>query len=744
MNPVSPHQPDKARTHVRVALPIPVHKLFTYEIPADLAATIRPGSRVEVPFGRRIMSGIAVEFTGPGAVSGIKPVRRIADTWLTPELMRLTAWIASYYGCSFGEAAQSVLPPALRRSRTVRRSRYRVTLRGDMSDTTLERTLARAPKQLALARALRNAAGNAPVESIVKEWGYSSAVIRGLEDKGVVTVAPGEERSPLAALEKEVLELTAEQQSALSAMVRSVGSRSFDAFLLHGVTGSGKTEIYLRLAGRVLADGGGCIVLVPEISLLPQAIARYRKVFGDELAVLHSRLTGAERYAIWERIERGDARIVLGPRSALFSPVKQLRLVIVDEEQDESYKQDEKPRYNARNVALMRGKFENLTVVLGSATPSAESFHLASERKYTLCNLTHRVGGTPMPGIKIIDMREEEMEGGILSRTLLEKLDASIHGGYQSILFLNKRGHARYVQCRACGWVPQCPECDISLTYHRVGAALRCHFCGYTMRAVTHCPECASPNLLFSGFGTQRIELDLKGLFPGVRILRMDADTTRGKTGHQNVLERFSTGRYQVLLGTQMVTKGHHFPGVHMVGVLSAEEELNFPDFRSAERSFHQLIQVSGRAGRDSKRGEVLVQTYIPDHSVFAHLLSHDYTGFMKEELAVRKKLCYPPYTRLAAALCSAKEAPLANAVMSEWTRRLRRESPTRGLIILGPTPPLLPRLRGRYREQVLIKGDLTARAKQRALELFELVVSEIRGGSSVDIKWDVDPHSFY
>jgi primosomal protein N' (replication factor Y) len=743
MKQQEPSPASRAR-YVKVALPLPVSKLFTYEVPDELSETLLPGRRIIVPFGNRIMSGIAVELASTSDVPDIKHVRAAADTFLSPDLMRLTEWIASYYGCTFGEAAQSVLPPSMQQSKSVKRLRYCVSLSSELPFAEQEQLLARAPKQLALLRALSAAGGNVPMESIVKEWGYSMAVLRGLEERSLVSAALPRDSSPLDSLEKEVLRLTGEQQTALTAMKRAVQKRAFAVFLLHGVTGSGKTEIYLRLANDVLAAGGGCIVLVPEISLLPQAIARYRKVFGDALAVIHSRLTGPERHGIWQSVERGDARIVLGPRSALFSPVRNLRLIIVDEEQDESYKQDEKPRYNARNTALMRGKFEKCIIVLGSATPSAESFHLANQNKYETCTLSRRIGDISLPRIRIIDMRAEESESGIFSHSLLEKLEECVGSGYQSILFLNKRGHARFIQCRACGWVPRCTNCDISLTYHRVGAVLRCHFCGFTRRAVTHCPECASPNLLFSGFGTQRIELDLKGLFPGLRILRMDADTTRGRDGHRKVLEQFSTGRFHVLLGTQMITKGHHFPGVHFVGVLSAEEELNFPDFRSAERTFHQLVQVSGRAGRENRRGEVLVQTFIPDHNVFKYLLANDYNGFMADELSVRKKLSYPPFTRLISALCTGKDPAVLGAVMAEWTNRLRAEFRTSGIVILGPAPPLIPRLKGRYREQILLKGGLSGDEKMRALQLFEHVSVGMKGGRSVDLKWDVDPSSFY
>jgi primosomal protein N' (replication factor Y) len=733
----------RIRTYARVALPIPVHKLFTYEVPAELAGSILPGSRVDVPFGRRILSGIAVEISAEGEAFDTKNIRAVSDTYLPPELMRLTEWVASYYGCSFGEAAQSVLPPSLKKSSGGRRTAPGAMLIAVETGAGGEEGLARAPKQRALLQALREA-GGVSLECALGEWGYSRACVEGLKGRGLVAVETRAATSPLDTLERDVLDLTEPQRTVLAPIEEAIRNETFSVFLLHGVTGSGKTEVYIRAARFALSRGGGCIVLVPEISLLPQAIARYRKHFRDEIAVIHSRLSGAERHAVWEALASGSCRIVLGPRSALFSPVRNLRLVIVDEEQDESYKQEEKPRYHARNVALMRGKFEHLTVVLGSATPSSESYRQAARDAYVRLNLPRRIRDVPMPRVELIDMRREEPENGIFSHPLLERLDTCVRGGYQALLFLNKRGHARFVQCRACGWVPQCANCDISLTYHRVGAALRCHYCGFALRAVTQCPECGSPNIYFSGFGTQRIELDLRGLFPGLRILRMDADTTKGKEGHRRILEQFSTGRHQVLLGTQMVTKGHHFPGVHLVGVLSAEEELNFPDFRSAERTFQQLVQVSGRAGREARRGEVLVQTYIPDHTVFSYLESHDYDGFMAEELAVRRKLNYPPFSRLVSALCTGKDQAVLGAVTEEWAGELRRMFREKRVDVLGPAPPLVARLKGRFREHILLKGSLSLRDKTDALESFERVASGRRGGRAVELKWDVDPQSFY
>jgi len=519
--------------------------------------------------------------------------------------------------------------------------------------------------------------------------------------------------------------------------------------LLYCITGSGKTEVYLRAARHALANGGGCIVLVPEIGLLPQATSRYRRMFGDQVAIIHSRLTGSERFEIWDRVEKGELRIVVGPRSAVFMPVVNLQMIIVDEEQDDSYKQDDKPRYHARSVALMRGKLEGLTVVLGSATPSAESLCQSIDKKYTSLRLPERAQGSALPRIEIVDMRAVESgKANFFSPRLVDRLERNINEGHQSIVFLNKRGHARFVQCNACGWVANCQNCDISLTFHRVDNLLKCHFCGFTRSAVSRCDKCGSARLFFSGVGTQRVELDLNALFPGAEVLRMDADTTSGKRGHQRILEEFSTGNYPILLGTQMVTKGHHFPGVSLVGVLYAEEGLNFPDFRSAERTFQILTQVAGRAGRGDQPGDVIVQTYMPEHYVFKHLQTHDYDGFMGEELEVRRSLRYPPYSRIVLASCSSTNPDVLRVVMAQWAERMRcllaDPIAARRIDILGPAPPLIPRIKNRYREQILIKGRLTGAQKSGVRALLGEVLKGNRGGGSVELRWDVDPESFF
>ncbi|NIM19265.1 MAG: primosomal protein N' [Candidatus Latescibacteria bacterium] len=737
--------PTRAATFVKVALPIPVDTLFTYEVPQEFAGSVFVGSRVEVPLGKRVLSGLVLGVSDKSDFPKTRAIQSVADGYLNPSLVELAKWIASYYGCSLGESAHALLPPRAGPSKA--RSRFEGVARLTRSGGALEeaeRSLTRANRQLALLRALNIAGGGAPLDVIVSEWGYPRTVLKNLVEKGFVLLEPEKVISPLESIEREVKRLNASQKKALESVEKSIAAGGFSPFLLHGVTGSGKTEVYLRAARYALSQNGGCIVLVPEIGLLPQATTRYRRLFGKGIAIIHSRLNRAERLRMWKQIEDGKCRLVLGPRSAIFSPVKNLKLIIVDEEQDDSYKQEDKPRYHARSVALMRGKYENLTVLLGSATPSAESLHQADSGRYEYLVLPERVGGTEMPRIHLIDMREEPARSGFFSKVLIERLEASISAGQQSIIFLNKRGHARFVQCGACGWVARCRNCDISLTYHRIGRRLLCHFCGYDEAAPSRCRVCGERRLFFSGVGTQRVELELQGLFPGVGILRMDADTTGGKRGHRKILEAFSTGRYPVLIGTQMVTKGHHFPGVSLVGVLHAEEGLNFPDFRSAEKTFQILAQVSGRAGREGRGGNVIVQTFMPEHHVFKFLQAHDYAGFMREELKVRKLLKYPPFSRIILASLSSANQRALKRVVSKWTRDIREVFPRGKADILGPSPPVIARVKNRYREQVLIKGRFSSENKQAALTAFERITAREEGGRSVELRWDIDPESFY
>ncbi len=736
----------------RVVLPIPVDQPFTYQIPDSLLGRVSVGCRVEVPFGKRELSGVVVDLMEKSDVARTRAIREVAEVFAPPALLELARWIASYYGCSRGEAMQSVLPPSMRRAKVKPKPTgvLRIvdeSLRhgGETGDAyaAARSSLARAKRQFALLTELVSADGEAAVPVILDEWGYAREVVDGLVARGIARIDPVEAASPLDALEARVEKLNDEQEGAHALVLDALRSREFRPMLIHGVTGSGKTEVYLRAARHVVEAGGGCIVLVPEIGLLPQATARYRRAFGDLVAIIHSRLTGPERFDIWERIERGEHRVVVGPRSAAFSPVHDLRLIVVDEEQDDSYKQDDKPRYHARAVALVRGKMENATVVLGSATPSAESMRWAREEKYASARLFERVAGGVLPEIEIVDMREPDARGSVLSPRLCEHIERTIGAGRQAIVFLNKRGHARTVQCSACGWVAMCKNCDVSLTFHRVDDRLKCHLCGFSRATPPSCDSCASRLLRYTGVGTQRVELELKSTFPGVGVLRMDADTTSGKEGHRRILEEFGSGHYPILLGTQMVTKGHHFPGVGLVGVVSAEEGLNFPDFRSAERTFQQLTQVAGRAGRADAAGRVVIQTYTPEHAVFRHLCAHDYDGFMDEELELRRNLGYPPYARLVLASCSGTDAAVLSSFMAAWAGALREDLPGRGVAVLGPSPPLVARVKNRFREQILLKGAISQSHKDDALSAFRRLAESRRGVRGIELRWDVDPESF-
>jgi primosomal protein N' (replication factor Y) len=745
MRPESTPPPNHRATFVKVALPIPIDTLFTYEVPVEFLGRVSIGTRVEVPLGRRIVGGVVFELAAESDYHPTRKIRNVTDVRLSPQLIEIARWIASYYGCSRGEAAHACLPPRVTRARRSEKLAGRLRLSAHIKSVDdVDRLFSRAAKQLALLKTLYQTGGEAPLETVCGEWGFSRAVVKGLLNKNAVRMVRETRASPLAGIDREVKELSGPQKTALDALAAALASDTFSPVLLHGVTGSGKTEIYLRAIRNVVTSGGGCIVLVPEIGLIPQATARYRRVFGDKLAIIHSRMTPVQRLEMWQKIESGGRRVVLGPRSAVFSPVRNLKMIVVDEEQDDSYKQEDKPRYHARSVALMRGKFENLTVLLGSATPSAESFHHAGRKRYRRLELPERVGGGEMPRMHLVDMRRESTEGGFFSKTLLDRLEANIKAGGQSIIFINKRGHARFIQCSACGWTAGCRNCDITLTYHRVGRKARCHFCGFTKTAPSRCEACGSSRLFFSGAGTQRVELDLQGFYPGVGILRMDADTTTGKRGHQRILEEFSTGKYAILIGTQMVTKGHHFPGVSLVGVLHAEEGLNFPDFRSAEKTFQILEQVSGRSGREGKLGEVVIQTFMPDHYLFSFLKNHDYSGFMREELAIREQLKYPPFSRIILASFSSTNKAALDRVVDGWMGEVRRLAAKGKADIMGPCPPLIPRVRNRHREHVLIKGDFSAADKQQMLAVFNEVAAASPNGRSVELRWDVDPESFY
>jgi len=528
--------------------------------------------------------------------------------------------------------------------------------------------------------------------------------------------------------------LTPDQQTAFDAVRGALASSTSARFLLHGVTGSGKTEVYLRCIEEALRMGRSALVLIPEIALIPQSTSRFRRRFGTKVAVLHSRLTGAQRAALWRGARSGEIRIVIGARSAVFVPLENLGIIVVDEEQDSSFKQEDKPRYNAVRAARFRAEHEGAVLLLGSATPSLETYEAARRGETGYLTLRSRPGGLEMPRVDIVDMRGRYE---IFSEELLRALEGCLARREQAVILLNRRGHANFVQCRSCGWIEQCPNCSISLTFHSRGQKLLCHYCGFRDDVPDACPRCGEYTIVHRGTGTERVEMELMNLLPGVKVARMDLDTTAGRAGHLAVLEKFSSGEKEVLLGTQMVAKGHHYPNVTLIGVLSADRGLHFPDFRAAEKTFRLLFQAAGRTGRGEKGGLVLIQTYAPEHFIYQCLARHDYERFAASELEIRGTLGYPPAGRLMLFTVSSRSRESAAGAAAEVAAALEKTLAGAAPGVLGPTPALIERLRGRYRFQILVKGSLDEPLRRRLLGAAR---ESLAGAKSIDLQWDVDP----
>lgn len=602
------------------------------------------------------------------------------------------------------------------------------------------------------------------VSDLADAAGVSPQVIRALAGKGGVEIRQvTEDRDPYAGRDfpaSEPLPLTAAQRAALDPIAEALERRLHDKFLLHGVTGSGKTEIYLQAIRICLSQGRQAVVLVPEISLTPQMVERFKSRFGDRVAVLHSRLSQGERYDEWRKIREGRAQVAIGARSAVFAPFSNIGLIVIDEEHETSYKQEESPKYHARDVAVERARMNGAAVVLGSATPSLESYAAATEGENGAGSLSairyialpERVGNRPLPEVRIVDMREELRLGNraMFSRALAEALRKRLRREEQTVLLLNRRGYSTFVMCRSCGHTCTCPHCDIALTYHRGSRNLRCHYCGYAEAEPESCPSCQSAYIRFFGTGTQKVEEALAETFPGIRVIRMDVDTTTAKGAHEKWLTMFRERKADVLLGTQMVAKGLDFPRVTLVGVLAADAALRLPDFRAAERTFQLLTQVAGRAGRHELPGEVIIQTYDPEHVSISSVSGHDYEGFVGQELKTRRLLGYPPYGRLISVTFSHESVPMLLSIGERFAKLLKERAAAAGwgsassehesgMDVLGPVPSPIPRLKDRYRYQCMVKyrGKLDAGALTAGV-LQELSEAAKRGGVVISV--DVDP----
>ncbi|MDO4902958.1 MAG: primosomal protein N' [Limosilactobacillus sp.] len=582
-----------------------------------------------------------------------------------------------------------------------------------------------------------------------RKTGISASTFNQGVNKGWLKKVPVEvyrtphaqEQSPNEHLQKP-LDLNADQQTAVDAISDAVHKKVNQTFLLQGVTGSGKTEVYLQSISHALEQGRTALMLVPEISLTPQIVNRVRRRFGSQVAVLHSGLSNGEQYDEWRRIERGEAKVVVGARSAVFAPLKNLGLIILDEEHESSYKQDESPRYHAREVAKWRGEYNNAPVVLGSATPSLESRARALKGVYELLRLPHRVNDHPLPPIKVVDMRPEIKQRGEsnFSMPLLAAINDRLQKGEQSILMLNRRGFSSFMMCRDCGEVLQCPNCDISLTLHMDTRTMKCHYCGHEEMIPRVCPKCHSRHIRYYGTGTEKVEQELQQLLPQARIIRMDVDTTRRKGMHEKLLKSFGNHEADILLGTQMIAKGLDFPNVTLVGVLNADTGLGLPDFRASERTFDLLSQVSGRAGRADKQGQVIIQTFNPNHYAIKDAQKHDYEQFFAQEMSLRRFANYPPYYFTVRLMASHPEEAQAAKAMSAIKAKLeQRLSPD--TIVLGPTPRAIARMKRRYYYQIVIKYKKDPALHETLLEILQDTQS--KGFKDVQVSIDPDPQYF-
>ena len=728
------------RVVARVTLDVAVRREFDYLVPEELEPSVHEGTRVKVPFGPREVMGVVTAVLDESPHGNLREIIKTVggQALVTPPILRLVRWIADYYCCAPEIAMKAVLPDAVRKEEEGWRERLYVRAlpqHGEPPKLTKRQedlwTIVEEWREL-------------PLQELVRLAGTTSATIRKLEDKGLVSIAPQiSERDPYAKehiLPTQPLELNAQQATALESIVDSMerlAKRDDDeakpvgdnVFLLHGVTGSGKTEVYLQAIAHALGQGKGAIVLVPEISLTPQTVERFKARFSQGpqqtlVAVLHSHLSAGERHDEWHKIRQGRARIVIGARSAVFAPVEPLGLVIVDEEHEHSYKQEEAPRYNARDLAVVRGQQEGAAVVLGSATPCMESYHNVQRKKYGLLSLTERVDNIQMPIVRVIDMRSaarKEKGVGIFSPQLREAILQRLEKNEQVMLFLNRRGWSSSLQCPECGFVAECPNCSVSLTYHRAAQQLMCHICGHVEPAPKKCPqtECGNAAIRFSGLGTEKVEAALEKGFPSARVKRMDSDTLKRKEDYRRILGDFRTGKIDILVGTQMIAKGLHFPNVTLVGIIHADLSLHIPDFRAGERTFQLLTQVAGRAGRGEVEGEVYVQSFTPFHPAIQYARRHDYVGFYEQEIEFRQQLNYPPVGRVALLTLRGRSEDRVKFVADHLRREMDTVAKELGeVVVAGPAPAPLLRAENFYRYQIMLR---TSRMPQLSRKLSAL-----------------------
>jgi primosomal protein N' (replication factor Y) (superfamily II helicase) len=746
-----------------IILPIAVRGRFTYGIPDDLLDKIKPGVRVTVPFGgNNIYSGIVCNIHDrPPAVKNVRAITSVPD--LVPAInerqLKLWSWISEYYMCSEGEVMKAALPSMTSLNTYKPRLETFISLAREFTDEELNDILdklAKAPRQQELLSCYIRLTGYVSGLGIRKiskvilltESGSSEAIIASLIEKGILKAVSSEvtRLSPSENVKEQIRRLSDAQSLAFDSIKSQFSSK--DIVLLYGVTSSGKTEIYIHLIEEQLRKGKQVLYMLPEIALTGQIILRLKKHFGDVTGIYHSRFSDAEKVEIWKKVATDDPidgyRLILGVRSSLFLPFSNLGLIIVDEEHDGSYKQhDPAPRYHARDSAIMLASLHSAKTVLGSASPSIESFNNANIGKYGFEELKERYGLIKLPGIVIANTREAYRKKLMVSHftpELLQAMDDALGKDEQIILFQNRRGFSPYIECSDCGWIPVCVQCAVNLTYHKGIGKLVCHYCGYTSTVPPKCGNCSSTGLVTRGFGTEKIEDEIKTVFPDARVARMDQDTTRGKNSFSNIIRAFEERRIDILIGTQMISKGLDFENLTVVGILNADNMLNFPDFRAHERSYQLIEQVSGRAGRRQKQGKVIIQTSDPTNRIIRLVLRHDYEGLFLMQTEERKMFNYPPFCRLVRLSLKHRDRTLLNHYSDLLGKDLKDVF---GKRVLGPEFPLISQIQKWYIKTILIKIEKEkppAKAKNLIIEAIERLEKE-KGASSLKIAIDVDPY---
>lgn len=740
-------------TYANIIVDISLDKLdktFQYAIPSQLQEQIHPGVQVDIPFGKRTLTGYVVEVTEEPEfdVDKIRPLIGIHEGSVPMEsqLIEMAAWIRKNYGSTMNQALKTVLP-IKKQTRHVERKTVKLLL--DEAQAQQKLALFESKHYKAKARLLRELIAQKEIDytMITQKLNVSAATIRNLQEQQILQIETTTcYRNPVQHLTQEGYHLTLNenQTQVVDRITEDMDSGHPKTYLLKGVTGSGKTEVYMELIAHVLAAGRQAIVLIPEIALTYQTVMRFYNRFGDRVSIMNSRLSQGERYDQYERAKAGEIDIMIGPRSALFTPFERLGLIIIDEEHENSYKSETSPRYHAREVAIERARINHAAVVLGSATPSIDSYYMAQTGRYQLLEMTQRVKNQALPTCEVVDLRQELRDGNrsILSKRLQELMEERLEKKQQTMLFLNRRGVSGFISCRACGYVVKCPHCDVSLSQH-AGGRMVCHYCGYEERQPKVCPSCGSKYLGGFKAGTQKIEMLVKQRFPKARVLRMDFDTTRTKDSYEKILQAFANQEADILIGTQMIVKGHDFPNVTLVGVLAADMSLHVADYHAAERTFQLLTQAVGRAGRGQLPGQAIIQTYDPEHFAIQTAKAQDYEAFYQHEIAYRKMMHYPPIWNMLLVHCMGKNEQIAQQTAQLMADKLQSAIKRSGkpVLLVGPADATIAKVNDIYRKVLYMKAAdyQTLVALKDALEQFG---KKTNAFSNVTIQFDFNPSS--